>query len=180
MRTDGSLVGTHWGPSSAIGPQPRRRHESEVRVGTPTAPWRSRRLPRTLLAGDHRRTLFRSLLRRAEGVPVELADGSAGTVEDIVFPVLGFDFWPQELVVGTSDGWRRVSAGSVRRIDVREPRVWIGPTSIPTLERGDDRGDELHREKKHLHRLQRRHDPIEVRMLPGRHRQQLQAPAGSR
>jgi hypothetical protein len=127
MRTDGSLVGTRWGPISAIGPQPRRRHESEVWVATPTAPWRSRRLPRTLLAGDPRRTLFRTLLRRAEGVPVEFADGSVGTVEDMVFSVLGFDFWPQELVVATPDGRRRVSARSVRRIDVREPRIWVGP-----------------------------------------------------
>ncbi len=126
MRTDGSLVGTRRGPVSAIRPQPRRRHENEVWVHTPTSPWGSRRLPRTLLAGDPRRTLFRSLLRRAEGVPVELADGNSGTVEEVVFQTLGFDFWPEALVVSTPEGRHRVSTRAVLRIDVREPRIWIG------------------------------------------------------
>lgn len=180
MRTDGTLVGTGQGPISAIGPQPRRRHEREVRMGTPTAPWRSRRLPPTVLAGDRRRTLFRTLLRRGEGVPVEFADGSAGTVEDIVFPALGFEFWPQELVVATPDRRRRVSARSVRRIDVRAPRIWVGPTSAHPLERHGARRDEQDGDRKRLHRLPRRHDLAEAGMLPRRHRPQPQAPVGSR
>lgn len=180
MRTDGSLVGTRRGPISAIGPQPRRRHESEVRVGTPTVPWRSRRLPRTLLAEGPRRTLYRTLLRRAEGVPVEFADGSAGTVDDIVFSMVGFDFWPQGLVVATPDGRRRVPARSVRRIDVREPRIWVGPLSADPLERRGARRNERDGDEKRLRRLQRRHDLVEVGMLPRRHRQQPQAPVGSR
>jgi hypothetical protein len=79
------------GPVSAVQPQPRRRHADEIWVITPTAPWGSRRLPRSLAAGNHRRTLFRALLRHSEGVPVEFADGSRGVVEDVVLPVLGFD-----------------------------------------------------------------------------------------
>jgi hypothetical protein len=92
MRPDGTLVGTHWGPLSAIRAQPRHWHENEVWVHTPTPPWGSRRLPRTLLAGDPRRTLYRTLLRRAEGVPVVFADGSNGVVAEVVLHALGFDF----------------------------------------------------------------------------------------
>ena len=126
MRTDGSLVGTRWGPVSAIQPQPSRRHENKVRVHKPTSPWASRRLPGTLLAGDPRRTLFRSLLRHAEGVSVVLADGDSGTVEQVVFGPLGFDLWPEAFVVSTPQGRRRISTRDVSRIDVREPRIWFG------------------------------------------------------
>lgn len=125
MRPDGTLVGTHWGPISAIGAQPRRRHQNELWVHTPTPPWGSRRLPRTLLAGDPRRTLFRSLLRRSEGVPVAFADGSRGTVTDVVLPALGFDFWPEQLVVRTLEGKRRIAVAAVARIDPRVPRIEI-------------------------------------------------------
>lgn len=125
MRPDGTLVGTHWGPLSAIQAPPRRWHENEVWVHTPTPPWGSRRLPRTLLAGDPRRTLYRSLLRRAEGVPVVFADGSNGAVADVILPALGFDFWAEELVVKTPDGKRRVPVDEVARIDTRPPRIEI-------------------------------------------------------
>jgi hypothetical protein len=159
MRIDGSLLGTRWGPNSAIGPQPRRRHENEVRAGTRTPPWGSRRLPRTLLAGSRRRTLFRELLRRAEGVPVEFADGEPGTVERIVFPVLGFDFWPSELIVATRHGRRRVQRAAVVQIDVREPRILVGASSRQPLERGVSRRHEGRRDGTRLHRLERRrHD----------------------
>jgi hypothetical protein len=126
MRPDGTLVGTHWGPFSAIGRQPRRGHANEVWVHTPTEPWGSQRLPRTLAAGDPRRTLFRSLLRRAEGVPVAFADGSEGVVADVVLPALGFDFWAEEHAVTAADGRRRVPVGHVRQIDVRPPRILLG------------------------------------------------------
>jgi hypothetical protein len=126
MRPDGTLVGTHWGPLSAIGKQPRRGHANEVWAHTPTEPWGSQRLPRTLAAGDPRRTLFRSLLRRAEGVPVVFADGSGGVVADVVLPALGFDFWAEELAVTVGDGRRRVPVGHVRQIDVRPPRILLG------------------------------------------------------
>ncbi len=126
MRPDGSLVGTHWGPLSAIGLQPHRLHDTEVWAHTPTAPWGAPRLPRTLQASDPRRTLFRELLRRSEGVPVVFPDGTGGRVTDVVFPVLGFDFWPEALVVGTTDGKRRVLISAVERIDTRSPRIEIG------------------------------------------------------
>lgn len=126
MRPDGTLVGTHWGPLSAIGQQPRRSHANEVWVHTPTEPWGSHRLPHTLAAGDPRRTLFRSLLRRAEGVPVAFADGSEGVVADVVLAPLGFDFWAEELAVTAADGRRRVPVGRVRQIDVRPPRILLG------------------------------------------------------
>lgn len=134
MRPNGTLVGTRWGPISAIRPQPRRRHENEVRAGLPTPPWGSRKLPARLLAEDRRRTLFRTLLRRAEGVPVEFADGEKGRVEEVVFSTLGFDFWPQELLVRIPERtWRaqlrRVPVSLVRAIDVREPRIVVGPTA---------------------------------------------------
>jgi hypothetical protein len=126
MRPDGTLVGTHWGPLSAIGRQPRRGHANEIWVHTPTVPWGSHSLPRTLAAGDPRRTLFRSLLRRAEGVPVEFADGSTGIVAGVVLPMLGFDFWAEELAVTATGGRRRVPVGSVRQIDIRPPRILLG------------------------------------------------------
>ena len=125
MRPDGTLVGTHWGPVSAIRPQPRRLHENEVWVHAPTAPWGSHRLPHRLLAGDPRRTLFRELLRRAEGVSVELADGRTGTVDEVVLSPLGFDFWPEQLVVRTREGQRRIPVAAVARIDTRDPRIEI-------------------------------------------------------
>lgn len=180
MRPNGTLVGTRWGPLSAIAPQPRRRRENEIWVGTPTLPWRSRRLPETLAAGDPRRTLFRSLLRRAEGVPVELPDGTVGTVEEVVFSPLGFDFWPQAFRVATPDGRRYVPAAAVRRIDVREPRIVVAAGSASPLERSGGRRDERHRDDQRLHRLHRRHDLVQERMLSRRHRQQPEAPVGSR
>lgn len=118
-------------PVSAVRPQPRRRHENEVWVHAPTAPWGSRRLPPTLLAGGPRRTLYRSLLRRAEGVPVAFPDGSSGVVADVVLPVLGFDFWAEELLVTTPGGMRRVPVGQVVRIDTHTPRIEIGERSEP-------------------------------------------------
>lgn len=132
MRPNGPIAGLRRGPISAIRPQPHRLHAAEVRAGTPTQPWGSRRLPRTLRADDHHRTLFRSLLRRAEGVPVELPDGESGVVDEVVFAPLGFDFWPVALLVaGTERGrWepaagarRRIAIGRIRRIDVRHPRI---------------------------------------------------------
>ena len=134
MRPDGTLVGAHWGPISSIRRQPRHFHENEVWVHAPTAPWGSHRLPHTLAAGDPRRTLFRDLLRRAEGVPVELADGRTGTVEEVVFSPLGFDFWPEQLVVAVPGGKRRVPVGDVARIDVHAPRIEI-------REKSGDAGD---------------------------------------
>lgn len=178
MRTDGSLVGTRWGPISAIGPQPRRRYAQEMQAGTPTTPWRSRRLPRTLRAGDPRRTLFRTLLRRADGVPVELADGSAGTVVDVVFSALGFDFWPRALLVATPEGRLRVPVAAIRRIDVRTPRIVLGPLSGELLER--DRGRRDERDGEERPRLQRRHDLVREGVLPRGHRQRAVAPVGSR
>lgn len=114
-------------PASAVRPQPRRHHGDEVWAHTPTPPWGLRRLPRTLRAGDPRRTLFRSLLRRPEGVPVTFADGRSGVVTDVVLPALGFDFWAEQLVVDTPDGTRRVSSRDVRRIDPRQPLIEVGP-----------------------------------------------------
>ena len=113
------------GPVSAVRPQPRRRHADEVWVHAPTAPWGSRRLPPTLRAGDPRRTLFRSLLRRAEGVPVAFADGSAGVVAEVGLRELGFDFWPEKLVVAAPDGPRSVPVARVRRLDVHRPRIVV-------------------------------------------------------
>lgn len=142
-------------PSPAIGPQPRRIRERELRAGVPTSPWRSRRMPVTIASDDHRRTLFRTLLRRAEGVPVELADGSAGTVAEVVFAPLGFDFWPVELAVETAAGRRRVPVRDVRRIDVRAPRISVGPRTAHTPLHGHRHGPERH----HGRRLRRR-DPV--------------------
>ncbi len=113
-------------PVSAVRPQPRSRHATEVWVGTPTAPWGSRGLPRTLLAGDPRRVLCRTLLRRSEGVPVEFPDGTRGVVADVVLPALGFDFWAEALSVATPGGQRRVPVSHVRRLDVRRPRIVLG------------------------------------------------------
>ena len=125
MRSDGSLVGTHRGPISALGPQPHRLHDNEVWVQTPTLPWGSRRLPRTLEAGGPRRTLFRELLRRSDGVAVVFSDGTEGRVAEVVYPAVGFDFWPEALVVGTTHGKRRVPARAVARIDTRTPRIEV-------------------------------------------------------
>lgn len=110
-------------PVSAVQPQPRRHHENDVWVHTPTAPWGSRRLPRALLAGDQRRTLFRTLLRHSEGVPVAFADGTCGSVEEVVLPALGFDFWAEELVVATADGRRRMPVLDVRRLQTRPAKI---------------------------------------------------------
>lgn len=126
MRPNSTAVEVGRGPAPATRPQPRRRHAAEVRAATPTRPWGSRRLPRALVAGGRRGLLFRELLRRAEGVPVALEDGETGIVEEVVFPVLGFDFWPVELVVATPSGRRRVSVRRVSRIDVRDPRIVVG------------------------------------------------------
>jgi hypothetical protein len=114
-------------PVSAVQPQPRRHHQNEVWIHTPTVPWGSRRLPRTLLAGDQRRTLFRTLLRYSEGVPVEFADGTCGAVEEIVLPALGFDFWVEELVVATAEERRRVPVRDVLRLQIRPPRIEVCP-----------------------------------------------------
>ena len=114
-------------PASAVQPQPRRRHQNEVWVHTPTVPWGSHRLPRTLLAGDQRRTLLRTLLRHSEGVPVEFADGTRGAVEDVVLPALGFDFWAEELVVATANERRRVPVQDVLRLQIRPPRIEVRP-----------------------------------------------------
>ena len=127
MRTDGTLVGTHWGPVSAIRPQPRTLHAAEIWVGTPAAPWGSRKLPRALAAGDHRRTLFRTLLRHSEGVPVEFADGSRGTVAEVILPALGFDFWAEKLIVTTADGRRRLPVRDVQRLQIRPPKIEVRP-----------------------------------------------------
>jgi hypothetical protein len=124
MRTDGSLDAIRRGRPSAIQPQPRRRHANEVWVGTPTRPWGSRRLPATLLADGPRRTTFRDLLRRAEGVLITLPDGSDGVVDEVLFAPFGFDFWPVALVVATAAGKLRVPAAAISCIDVREPRLW--------------------------------------------------------
>jgi hypothetical protein len=125
MRPDGSLVGTHWGPISAIASQPHRLHDNEVWVHTPTRPWGSRRLPRTLEAAGPHPMLFRELLRGSEGVAVTFADGTTGCVADVVFPVLGFDFWPEALVVGTTNGKLRVPTSAATRIDTRTPRIEV-------------------------------------------------------
>ena len=116
-------------PVSAVREQRRERHAAEVSPGTPAAPWGSRRLPRTLAAGDDRRTLFRTLLRHSEGVPVEFADGTSGAVEHVVLPALGFDFWAEELVVATPDGRRRVSVGEVRELRIRTPEIKLATAS---------------------------------------------------
>ena len=113
------------GPVPAVQPQPRARHAAEVWAGTPTAPWGSGRLPRTLVADDPRRMLFRTLLRRAEGVAVDFPDGTDGVVTDVVLPCLGFDFWAEALVVATPSGQRRVPVEDVRRIDVRATRIEV-------------------------------------------------------
>jgi hypothetical protein len=134
-------------------------HENEVWVGTPTRPWGSRRLPRTLHAGDPRRTLFRTLLRRAEGVEVTFADGRTGVVDRVVLSPIGFDFWPEALVVAMPDGRRRVPAGSVRRIDLRESRLWLEPVSSELLEGRDGGRHERHRHEHHLRRVQPRQQP---------------------
>jgi hypothetical protein len=180
MRTDGSLVGTRWGPISAIGPQPHRRHENEVWAGTPTRPWGSRRLPRTLAAGDRRRVLFRELLRRAEGVPVEFADGETGTVERIVFPVLGFEFWPSDLVVATRHGRRRVPRAAVVQIDVHEPRILVAASSRQPLGRGS--ADRTRDAATWSASLASRVGTISSRPggSPRRHRRKPEAPVGRR
>lgn len=131
---DDRRVRTGPGPVSAVQPQPRACYRRQLERGTPAHPWRSNRLPRTLTAGDPRRTLFRSLLRRAEGVPVTFADGTAGTVSEVVFGVLGFDFWPQELLVETPTRRLRVPVDQVQRIDVHQPRIVVGPTRRRPLE----------------------------------------------
>jgi hypothetical protein len=131
MRPDSSLVGTHWGPISAIGPQPQRWHDNEVWVHTPTPPWGSPRLPRTLEAGDPGRTRFRELLRRSDGVPVAFPDGSSGTVTDVILPALGFDFWPEQLIVRMLEDERRIPVSAVARIDTRAPRIEIDERSNP-------------------------------------------------
>ena len=177
MRTDGSLVGTRWGPISALGPQPRRMHENEVWAGTPTRPWGSRRMPRTLHAGDPRRTLFRTLLRRAEGVEVTFADGRTGVVDGVVLSPLGFDFWPEALVVALPDGLRRVPARSVRRIDVREPRLWLGALPAEQPQSRNAGGHERHRRE---HRLRRRRELGQVRVRSRRRRQQPETTVGVR
>lgn len=130
MRPNAPITGLRRGPFSAIRPQPRQLRAAELAGGTPTQPWGSRRLPRTLHAGDHRRTLFRSLLRRAEGVPVEFADGERGVVAEVVFAPLGFEFWPVALLVFGNDAdttavRRRVPVGRVLEIDVRQPRIVV-------------------------------------------------------
>ena len=118
---------THtYGPVAAVQPQPRARHADEVWAGTPTAPWGSGRIPSGLLANDPRRTLFRTLLRRAEGVRVQFPDGTDGIVSDVILPCLGFDFWAEALVVTTPNGQRRVPVEDVRRIDIRAPRIEVG------------------------------------------------------
>lgn len=178
MRPTGTPVGTRFGPVSAIGSQPRRCREIELRAGTPTAPWGSRRLPRTLFADDAHRTRFRSLLRRAEGVPVELSDGTVGVVDTVELSPLGFDFWPEALVLATRAGRRRIPARSVRRIDVREPRIWgDAPSARAFEERGGGR-HERHPDEQGLHRLQRRDDLVQVRMLARRRRQRAEASVG--
>ena len=122
-----------FGPVSAVAPQPRAHPHGELTTdGQLPAPWRSRRLPRALSARDRRRTTFRTLLRHSEGVPVELSDGAAGIVEEVVLPVLGFDFWAEELIVATSDGRRlRVPVGHIDRIDVQAPRIVVGQRTTP-------------------------------------------------
>lgn len=180
MRPDGTLVGTHWGPISAIRPQPRTRHRIQLWSEAPSRPWGSRRLPATLLAGDPRRTLFRSLLRRAEGVPIELGDGALGIVDEVVFSPLGFDFWPESFVVAAPEGRRRVSARRMGRIDVHEPCLHAEPGSAEPLEQRSRFRHERHGDEQRLERLQRRHDLVQVRMLPRRHRQRAQAPVGRR
>lgn len=112
-------------PVPAVQPQPRARHANEVWTGTPTAPWGSGRLPRALVADDPRRTLFRTLLRRAEAVTVDFPDGTEGVVADIVLPCLGFDFWAEALVVAAPNGQRRVLVENVRRIDIRASRIEV-------------------------------------------------------
>ncbi len=114
-------------PVSAVQLHPRRHHENEVWVHTPAVPWGSRRLPRTLLAGDRRRTLFRTLLRHSECVPVEFADGTCGSVDEVVLPALAFDFWAEELVVATGEERRRVPVRDVLRLRIRPPRIEVGP-----------------------------------------------------
>lgn len=125
MTTISHVAHTTFGPVSAVGPQPRRRHADEVWVPTPTMPWGSRRLPQQLDAGDPRRTLFRSLLRRSEGVTVDFPDGTIGVVADVLLPVLGFDFWAEGLVVATPAGRHCVPVQHVGRIDVRSPRIML-------------------------------------------------------
>lgn len=174
---DDRRVRTGPGPVSAVQPQPRACYRRQLERGTPAHPWRSNRLPRTLTAGDPRRTLFRSLLRRAEGVPVTFADGTAGTVSEVVFGVLGFDFWPQELLVTTRAGVVRVPASSVRRIGVREPRLWTTVSAVPR-ERGPGGRDVGDRDEQRLERLERRDDLVEVGMLAGRNRKQPESPVG--
>ena len=183
MRENGTLVGIRRGPISAIGPQPRGHRTAEIRAGVPTRPWGSRKLPRRLLAGDPRRTLFRSLLRRAEGVPVDFADGETGTVEEVVFSVLGFDFWPQALLVRLPDDGsraagrvRRVPVGRIRRIDVREPRIVVGPLSPERLEPDRAHGEARSRDDRRLQSLRPRRDLVSGAQ-PRRHRK---APVGGR
>lgn len=177
MRSDGSLVGSRFGPLSAIRPQPRRHHENELWVGTPTRPWGSRRLPATLDAGPARRLLFRSLLRQAEGVPVEFADGSPGIVDEVVFSPLGFDFWPQALVVATPEGRRRVPVASVHRLDVHEPLVRVAADPPPPPAADGRPRQERHRDERRVPRRERRNELVRG-MLARRHPERGEKPAG--
>lgn len=177
IRHDSSRARAGDGPVPAVQPQPRALYWAQLERGRPTHPWRSNRLPRTLAADDHRRTLFRSLLRRAEGVPVTFADGTAGTVSEVVFGALGFDFWPEALLVTTPAGVVRVPAASLRRIDVREPRLWAGVSAGPR-ERGRRSGDAGDRDEQRLERLERRHDLVEVGVLASGDRKQPETPVG--
>ena len=105
---------------------------------TPAPPWGSRHLPRTLAADDPRHTLFRELLRHAEGVAVAFPDATTGRVDDVVFPPVDFDFWPEALVVETAAGTRRVPISAVAQIDTRPALIEVGGEAplVPELLRG--------------------------------------------
>lgn len=180
MRSDGSLVGTRRGSIPAIGPQPRGRHASEVWAGTPTEPWRSRRLPATVLADGPRRTLFRMLLRRAEGVPVRFADGTEGVVGEVVLRMVGFDFWPEALVVATAAGRRLVPAAAVEQIDVREPLIRVEPAPAEPPERGVRFRQEARRREERVDRGERRQVSAHERALPRPRRRRAETPGRGR
>jgi hypothetical protein len=97
---------------------------------TPAPPWGSSRLPRTLSSDDPRHTLFRELLRHAEGVPVAFPDATTGRVGDVVFPMLDFDFWPDALIVETPAGKRRVPISAVAQLDVRPACIEVGDADV--------------------------------------------------
>ncbi|MGH3002632.1 MAG: hypothetical protein ACRDM1_08250 [Gaiellaceae bacterium] len=118
------------------------------------------------------------MLRRAEGVPIRFSDGGDGIVDEVIFGPLGFDFWPVALVVATAGGRRRVSTAAIRRIDVRQPRLFVSASSPGPLERGGRVGNERGRHVQHLDRVQRRHDLAQERVPPRRHRQQAEAAGG--